>query len=186
MMSTRSTPKEDDRLETIFFQRMNLRKKQLRQTDASKNNKIALVSRTRELITEDLDKLLAKLYPRLDRTLSTNFVPRFNGRGVASGRIWFECTNSESRTCLEKHIKDITDTWNRGSLDIVEWFPTSPLERVCVSIPWMNDERTSAQLVVSRLDNLNPHLGNKRWHNPGKGRDCWKKMSTMYSMLSAS
>lgn len=139
-------------------------KKQLFETDDNPKTKVALVSRTRELILEDLDELLSKLFPRLDRTLNSNFVPKFNGRGVASGRIWFECTNMESRSWLERQIKDITDTWSRGSLDIIEWIPTSPLQRVCLSVPWRNEERTPAALVISRLDNLNPHLGIKRWH----------------------
>lgn len=139
-------------------------KKQVIQTTDTFKNRLSLVSRSRELIAEDLDDLLCNLYPRLDRTLNSNFVPRFNGRGVASGRIWFECANVESRTWLEKQIRSITDSWSRGSFDIVEWIPAPSLQRVCVSIPWMNDERTPAQLVVTRLDNLNPHLGIKRWH----------------------
>lgn len=125
--------------------------------------KFALVSRTRELTSEDLNELLCQLYPRLDKILHANFIPKFCGRGISSGRIWFECMDMESRCWMEKQVKEISNAWSRGSFDVVEWVPAPPLQRVCVSIPWLVDERTPAQLVVSRLDSLNPHLGVKRW-----------------------
>ncbi|XP_062537676.1 uncharacterized protein LOC134206000 [Armigeres subalbatus] len=108
--------------------------------DDQPKTKIMLVNRVRELTMEDLEELLRNLYPRHDKMLAKPTVPRFNGRGVNSGRIWFDCADIAGRKWLEKQIKSVTDSWSRGSLDVLDWVAAPPLNRILLSVPWLTNE----------------------------------------------